>query len=40
MKKDIPWLVDNVYVVATGNIANTVANVSREDIEMLYKKMF
>ena len=39
-KKDIPWLVDNVYVVATGNIANTVANVSREDIEMLYKKMF
>ena len=40
MKKDIPWLVDNVYVVATGNIANTVADVSREDIEMLYKKMF
>lgn len=39
-KEDIPWLVDNVYVVATGNIANTVANVSREDIEMLYKKMF
>lgn len=39
-KKDIPWLVDNVYVVATGNIANTVADVSREDIEMLYKKMF
>ena len=39
-KKDIPWLVDNVYVVATGNIANTMANVSREDIEMLYKKMF
>ena len=38
-KKDIPWLVDNVYVVATGNIANTVADVSREDIEMLYKKM-
>lgn len=40
MKKDIPWLVDNVYVVATGNIANTMADVSREDIEMLYKKMF
>ena len=39
-KKDIPWLVDNVYVVATGNIANTVADVSREDIEMVYKKMF
>ena len=39
-KKDIPWLVDNVYVVATGNIANTVADVSQEDIEMLYKKMF
>ena len=39
-KEDIPWLVDNVYVVATGNIANTMANVSREDIEMLYKKMF
>ena len=40
MKKDIPWLVDNVYVVATGNIANTVAKISREDIEALYKKMF
>ena len=39
-KKDIPWLVDNVYVVATGNIANTVAKISREDIEALYKKMF
>ena len=39
-KKDIPWLVDNVYVVATGNIANTVAKISREDIEVLYKKMF
>ena len=39
-KKDIPWLVDNVYVVATGNIANTVADVSQEDIEMLYKKLF
>ncbi len=39
-KKDIPWLVDNVYVVATGNIANTVAEISREDIEELYKKMF
>ena len=39
-KKDIPWLVDNVYVVATGNIANTVADVSRNDIEVLYKKMF
>lgn len=39
-KKDIPWLVDNVYVVATGNIANTMADVSREDIEMLYKKIF
>ena len=39
-KKDIPWLVDNVYVVATGNIANTVAEISRKDIEMLYKKMF
>lgn len=39
-KKDIPWLVDNVYVVATGNIANTVADVSREDIEALYKKIF
>ena len=39
-KKDIPWLVDNVYVVATGNIENTVAEVSRKDIEVLYKKMF
>ena len=39
-KKDIPWLVDNVYVVAAGNIANTVAKVSRKDIEVLYKKMF
>ena len=39
-KKDIPWLVDNVYVVATGNIANTVAEISRDDIEALYKKMF
>ena len=39
-KKDIPWLVDNVYVVATGNIANTVAEINREDIEELYKKMF
>ncbi|WP_295227024.1 iron-containing alcohol dehydrogenase [Veillonella sp.] len=39
-KKDIPWLVANVYVVATGNIANTVAEISREDIEVLYKKMF
>lgn len=39
-KKDIPWLVENVYVVATGNIANTVAEISREDIEELYKKMF
>ena len=39
-KKDIPWLVDNVYVVATGNIANTVAKINREDIEVLYKKMF
>ncbi len=39
-KKDIPWLVDNVYVVATGNIANTVAEISRKDIEALYKKMF
>lgn len=39
-KKDIPWLVDNVYVVAAGNIANTVAEVSRRDIEVLYKKMF
>ena len=39
-KKDIPWLVDNVYVVATGNIANTMAEISREDIEVLYKKMF
>ena len=39
-KKDIPWLVDNVYVVAAGNIANTVAKVSRNDIEVLYKKMF
>ena len=39
-KKDIPWLMDNVYVVATGNIANTVAKISREDIEVLYKKMF
>ena len=39
-KKDIPWLVDNVYVVAIGNIANTVAKISREDIEVLYKKMF
>jgi len=38
-KKDIPWLVDNVYVVATGNIDNTVAEVSRNDIEVLYKKM-
>lgn len=38
-KKDIPWLVDNVYVVATGNIANTVAEISRKDIEILYKKM-
>lgn len=38
-KKDIPWLVDNVYVVATGNIANTVAEISRKDIEVLYKKM-
>lgn len=38
-KKDIPWLVDNVYVVAAGNIANTVAEVSRDDIEVLYKKM-
>ena len=40
IKKDIPWLVDNVYVVATGNIANTVAEISRKDIEALYKKMF
>ena len=39
-KKDIPWLVDNVYVVATGNIANTVAEINRKDIEALYKKMF
>lgn len=39
-KEDIPWLVDNVYVVATGNIANTMAEISREDIEVLYKKMF
>ena len=39
-KKDIPWLVDNVYVVATGNIANTMAEISRKDIEVLYKKMF
>lgn len=39
-KKDIPWLVDNVYVVATGNIDNTVAEISRDDIEVLYKKMF
>ena len=39
-KKDIPWLVDNVYVVATGNIANTVAEINRKDIEMLDKKMF
>ena len=39
-KKDIPWLVDNIYVVATGNIANTMAEISREDIEVLYKKMF
>ena len=39
-KKDIPWLVDNVYVVATGNIANTMAEISRKDIEELYKKMF
>ena len=39
-KKDIPWLVDNVYVVAAGNIVNTVAEVSRNDIEVLYKKMF
>ena len=38
-KKDIPWLVDNVYGVAAGNIANTVAEVSRNDIEVLYKKM-
>lgn len=38
-KKDIPWLVDNVYVVAAGNIANTVAEVNRNDIEVLYKKM-
>ncbi len=38
-KKDISWLVDNVYVVAAGNIANTVAEVSRNDIEVLYKKM-
>lgn len=38
-KKDIPWLVDNVYVVAAGNIANTVAEISRDDIEALYKKM-
>lgn len=38
-KKDIPWLVDNVYVVAAGNIVNTVAEVSRNDIEVLYKKM-
>ena len=38
-KRDIPWLVDNVYVVAAGNIANTVAKVSRNDIEVLYKKM-
>lgn len=39
-KQDIPWLVDNVYVVAAGNLANTMADVSREDIEMLYEKMF
>ena len=39
-KKDISWLVDNVYVVATGNIANTVAEINRKDIEVLYKKMF
>ena len=39
-KKDIPWLVDNVCVVATGNIANTVAEINRKDIEELYKKMF
>ena len=39
-KKDIPWLVDNVYVVAIGNIANTVAEINRKDIETLYKKMF
>mgnify|MGYP000852294246 FL=1 len=39
-KKDIPWLVDNVYIVATGNIANTVAEINRKDIEILYKKMF
>ena len=39
-KEDIPWLVDNVYVVATGNIANTVAEIRRKDIEVLYKKMF
>jgi len=39
-KKDIPWLVENVYVVATGNIANTVAEINRKDIEELYKKMF
>ena len=32
--------MDNVYVVATGNIANTVAEISRKDIEALYKKMF
>ncbi|ETS92073.1 MULTISPECIES: iron-containing alcohol dehydrogenase [Veillonella] len=38
-KQDIPWLVDNVYVVAAGNLANTMADVSREDIEMLYEKM-
>ena len=39
-KKDIPWPVDHVYLAATGNIANTVAEISREDIEALYKKMF
>lgn len=38
-KEDIPWLADNVYVVAAGNLANTMADVSREDIEMLYEKM-
>lgn len=39
-KQDIPWLVDNVYVVAAGNLANTMAEINREDIEMLYRKMF
>lgn len=39
-KGDIPWLVDNVYVVAAGNLANTVADVSRDDVERLYRKMF